>query len=147
MSAVLVGYDATDTSTTAVREAAELARKLDRPLEIVIAVDEKHVGKGPLNAWSGDELHKSLNDRHRRMVELAQQQASAMAAELGDLDVETVAAIGSPADVLVERAEHVAASMIVVGNRNTQGARRLLGSVASEVVHRAPCAVHIAKTT
>jgi nucleotide-binding universal stress UspA family protein len=37
--------------------------------------------------------------------------------------------------------------MIVVGNRRMQGLGRLLGSVANDVAHHAPCDVHIVKTT
>ena len=36
--------------------------------------------------------------------------------------------------------------MIIVGNRRMQGMGRLLGSVANEVAHNAPCDVLIVKT-
>ena len=39
-----------------------------------------------------------------------------------------------------------AADVIVVGNRRMQGVGRLLGSVANEVAHNAPCDVFIVKT-
>ena len=37
--------------------------------------------------------------------------------------------------------------MIVVGNVHMQGAARVLGSIASDVAHHAPCSVLIAKAT
>ena len=37
--------------------------------------------------------------------------------------------------------------MIVVGNKRTHGASRVLGAVALDVVHHAPCGVFICKTT
>jgi CRP-like cAMP-binding protein len=38
------------------------------------------------------------------------------------------------------------ATMIVVGNRRVQGAKRLLGSIASDVLHHASCDVLVAHT-
>ena len=43
-------------------------------------------------------------------------------------------------------AERLEADVIVVGNRRMQGVSRLLGSVANEVAHNAPCDVLIVKT-
>ena len=37
--------------------------------------------------------------------------------------------------------------MIVVGNRRVQGVSRVLGSIASDVLRRAPCDVLIVNTT
>lgn len=36
--------------------------------------------------------------------------------------------------------------MIVVGNKRTQGLSRVLGAVAGEIAHNAPCDVLIVKT-
>ena len=51
-----------------------------------------------------------------------------------------------PADALLAEAERLEADLIVVGNRRMQGVGRLLGSVANEVAHNAPCDVLIVKT-
>jgi nucleotide-binding universal stress UspA family protein len=54
---------------------------------------------------------------------------------------------GKPADALVEEAKRLGADLIVVGNRRVQGIGRVLGSVATDVAHHAPCDVYIVKTT
>ena len=51
-----------------------------------------------------------------------------------------------PADAILRVANEVGADLIVVGNRRMQGPGRVLGSVANDVAHRAPCAVLILKT-
>ncbi len=54
--------------------------------------------------------------------------------------------VGKPADALVHVAKEIGADLIVVGNRRVQGISRLLGSVATDVAHHAPCDVYIVKT-
>ena len=54
---------------------------------------------------------------------------------------------GKPADVLLDAARDVEAELIVVGNRRMQGLSRVLGAIANEIVHRAPCDVLLVKTT
>ena len=51
-----------------------------------------------------------------------------------------------PAAALLAEAAEVDADVIIVGNRRMQGVGRLLGSVANEVAHNAPCDVLIVKT-
>ena len=51
-----------------------------------------------------------------------------------------------PAAALLAEAARLEAEVIVVGNRRMQGVGRLLGSVANEVAHNAPCDVLIVKT-
>ena len=43
-------------------------------------------------------------------------------------------------------AKEIGADLIVVGNRRVQGIGRVLGSVATDVAHHAPCDVYIVKT-
>jgi nucleotide-binding universal stress UspA family protein len=51
-----------------------------------------------------------------------------------------------PAVALLEVADEVNASMIVVGSRGMHGAKRVLGSVPNTVSHRANCNVLIVAT-
>ena len=48
--------------------------------------------------------------------------------------------------MLIEEAARTHADVIVVGNRRMQGVKRVLGAVASDVAHHAPCDVLIVKT-
>src|SRR5699024_3129350 len=61
-------------------------------------------------------------------------------------DVEAGILYEKTGDALLEEAKRLDASLIVVGNRNMQGIKRVLGSVANTVSHNAPCDVYIVKT-
>src|SRR5699024_1633825 len=61
-------------------------------------------------------------------------------------DVEAGILYEKAGDALLEEAKRLDASLIVVGNRNMQGIKRVLGSVANTVSHNAPCDVYIVKT-
>jgi nucleotide-binding universal stress UspA family protein len=72
---------------------------------------------------------------------------AAAAVRFKGLEVSTHAVEKDPADALVEVADEVGASMIVVGNKGMHGARRLmLGNVPNKVSHRARCNVLIVAT-
>ena len=54
---------------------------------------------------------------------------------------------GSPAQVIVDEAEHWGADLIIVGSRGLcMWNRLLLGSVSNAVVHHAKCSVEVVRT-
>jgi nucleotide-binding universal stress UspA family protein len=136
---IVVGVDGSDTARKAAEAAARLAVALGANLSVVTAYDDVKV---EVVGVGSDEFRSSGHDR-------ALATATTVAGALGDIapTVEPMAREGQPADVLIEVATDLEASMIVVGNRRMQGIGRLLGSVANDVAHRAPCDVHIVKTT
>ena len=75
----------------------------------------------------------------------AREEADKVAAELGDLRLESVtvqALSGLPAEVLLDVAKD--ADMIVLGSRGAGGfAQLLMGSVSAQVAHHAHCPVVI----
>jgi nucleotide-binding universal stress UspA family protein len=48
--------------------------------------------------------------------------------------------------VILDEAQKVGADLIVIGNVRMQGAKRVLGAVANDVLHHAPCDVLLVKT-
>ena len=55
-------------------------------------------------------------------------------------------AMGEPADVLVDIAEEEKAELIILGTRGLSLAKRIvMGSVSSNVLHHAPCAVLVVR--
>ena len=76
--------------------------------------------------------------------QIAEQQAAAFRAQ--GIDASSVAIDGKPGDALIQEAERIVADVIVVGNRRMQGMKRVLGAVANDVAHHAPCDVLIVKT-
>lgn len=141
MSAVVVtGVDGSDTAARASGTAARVATALGAKLVVVTAVEKaetEQVGApGDEHTLSSGELAEKIADQAVRELKT----------EFPDLAIEGRAAQGKPADALVDVAEELDASLIVVGNKRVQGVARVLGSIATDVAHKAPCDVYIAHT-
>ncbi len=140
METVIVGVDDSDTALEAARAAGELAKRLDARLHLVMAIGHSHTQatvRGGGEAWSVNSFSA------------AEQKLSAIAGRVPAGPEKTTSVVeGDPAKCLVAEAERLEAQVIVVGNKRVHGAAgRVLGAIALEVVRRAPCAVHIVKTT
>lgn len=136
---VVVGVDGSETARAAADAAAEFARRYERPLHLVMAVER--VAHGSTGTGSDTYQVSSFDLAEQYLLNLERELRGTPA-----LDITTAAMVGDPADVLCSEARSLEASVIVVGNRRTQGVSRFLGSVAGGVVKSAPCAVHIAHT-
>lgn len=138
MTGIIVGHDGSDTSAAAVQEAARLAEALGEPLHIVVAYNPGAATRIPEGepGWSVG----GMDDAQQIVEDVAGIYRNRVA-------VTHTISTGDPADALVGAAEELDATMIVVGNRRTQGLARVLGSVATTVVRKAPCSVHVAHTT
>ena len=135
--AIVVGTDGSDTAKRAVAEAVRLAKALGAELHVVSAYE-------PLRGVkvAGGEEVAPLPDA---IVDSTLAQAAAIG-RFSDVSVTTHAVRGDPADALVELANEVEASTVVVGHQGMHGAKRLLGSVPNSVSHRARCNVLIVAT-
>ncbi len=135
---ILVGTDGSDTATTAVRYAIDLARELDARLQIVSAY------------WGSAEEPEDAHWKppaHQEVLAVLEQ-ANEDANAAGLTKVETFARQGDAADAILDVAEEQRADLIVVGNKGMTGAKRfLLGSVPNRISHHAPCSVLIVRTT
>lgn len=136
---ILVGVDGSETSMMAGRRAAELARDLGSELYVLVA-------------FHGDETVSYQDGTTTITVSPADAAEQVMEEAVEELkktlpNVTGGVLYGRPAEVIIDEAERLEANIIVVGNRNMQGVKRVLGSVANSVSHNAPCDVHIVKTT
>ena len=134
---IVVGYDGSERALRAVEEAADLATAVGSALHLVTAADSKN------------EIHEFGESSDKMFLsdtQIAREQLVNLAAKMNHLDVSLAAVPGEPAQVLVAEAKRTDADLILVGNRHVQGLSRVLGSVAEDVAHKAPCAVLIAKT-
>ncbi|NND75183.1 MAG: universal stress protein [Ilumatobacter sp.] len=120
MKLILVGVDRSDTARQAAERAAELASSTDATLHVMTC-------------------SKKADDDNRAFLD-------GLAQALPHDRVTTVAAVGDPATVICEEAARLGAGMIVVGSKRTQGATRVLGSIASDVIKQSPCDVLVAHT-
>ena len=134
---IVVGYDGSERALRAVEEAADLATAVGSALHLVTAADSKN------------EIHEFGESSDKMFLsdaQIAREQLVNLAAKMNHLDVSLAAVPGEPARVLIAEAKRTDADLILVGNRHVQGLSRVLGSVAEDVAHKAPCAVLIAKT-
>jgi nucleotide-binding universal stress UspA family protein/nitrite reductase/ring-hydroxylating ferredoxin subunit len=117
---LLIGTDGSATATEAGRKGVELAAALGAAVTFVLV---------------GDPLVGAV----------ILEEAARSAADIGRVQTRTEE--GDPADRLVEAAGEVGADLVVVGNKGMAGPRRyLLGSIPSQVAHRSPVDVLVAKT-
>ena len=140
---IVVGVDGSDTAAKAAVAAARLAGATGSHLHIVTAYKEVTSGVVELGTdefFDADEFYFSSDEEALAV-------AHAEAARVGVAGVTVEAVHDKPADALISEAKRLGAKMIVVGNRRMQGLGRLLGSVANDVAHHAPCDVYIVKTT
>ena len=144
---IIVGTDGSDTATTAVRYAIDLARELDARLLIVSAyepVSDQRLTSEKVEVPK--DLQWMVNPHEDVLAMLATAEGDARGA--GVENVETFARQGDAADAILDVAEEQRSDLIVVGNRGMTGAKRfLLGSVPNKVSHHAPCSVLIVRTT
>jgi nucleotide-binding universal stress UspA family protein len=133
---ILVATDFSETAAVALEWASELARQHGATLELLHAVTVPPSMPDYVPAPGLDftaDLERAARDR---IAETAQPLR-----ERG-IEVDTHLALGTPSQVILQRAEQIQAGMIVQGTRGLTGIRHLLlGSTAQRVVQKAPCPV------
>lgn len=144
---IVVGTDGSETAKEAVRQAAELAKRMSAQLLLVSAYE-------PVSEARLRQERRDVPDDVSWMVNPREDVQNVLDEEADRLrgdgleKVDTVAREGDPADAILDVAEEKNADLIVVGNKGMTGARRfLLGSVPNKVSHHAPCNVMIVRTT
>ncbi len=127
---IIVGYDGSEPSRAAVRFAAGAAGESGKVIVVhsVDSVGDRFATGGPLS---------TVDDRaaYGRAVldELVMEEAETFA----DSNIEVELSHSAPAKAIVEAARFEEADEIVIGTRGTGRVGSLLGSVATDVLHRA----------
>jgi nucleotide-binding universal stress UspA family protein len=135
---VAVGTDGSATAAEAVKAATEMARRFGAELILLSAYQDAGgapEGSDPELQWASSPAAR-LREMLRRTEEDVRRSG---------LECRALAEEGDPAEVLVRLAESCEADVLVIGNKGMH--RRVLGSVANTVTHRAPCSVFVVKTT
>jgi nucleotide-binding universal stress UspA family protein len=135
----VVGIDGSETAATAAAHAGELALATGGTVHVVCAFS----GREATTIRVGSDSFVVSNMTTAEQI--AEQQAAAYRTQ--GIQATAAAREDKPAAALLAEAEKVGADVIVVGNRRMQGMSRLLGAVANEIAHNAPCDVLIVKTT
>jgi len=139
---ILVPTDFTPCSQRAVSYAAELARRFDAEVVLVHAIE------APLNLPPHTLVHSDAQGLSMPIMdyvrEAADRRMGAALEELtlGKVRARSVVEVGDVRDVTLAQAERLPADLIVMGTNGRTGLRHLLiGSVAEDVVRRAPVPV------
>jgi nucleotide-binding universal stress UspA family protein len=129
---VVAAIDFSSVSATVAAEAARLARGLGAHLALV------HVTPPLRDSKAGDAL---LAARESDLEEIARALRDPL------LHVHCRVEFGSPAEEIIREVEIDQAELLVVGTHGRKGIGRfLMGSVADELMHRAPCPVVIVRS-
>lgn len=136
---LLVPIDFSPWAETALEYATMLAEKLGGTIYLINALG---AALPELSATLTEAMTKDLvRENHAALEALAD--ARRPIAQFGT----SIVKIGDARDCILEAAEELDADLIVMGTHGRRGiSRALLGSVAEDVVRRAPCPVLTVRT-
>lgn len=143
---VILATDGTSQSSAAVEMIGSLSMGTGDELHIVTVIDmavpmafDAYAGYLP-NTKEIEEVARE--NAEKTLVETRERVSS----KNPDVAVHSEILVGSPESRIVEKAESIGASLIVVGSHGyNRWERLLLGSVSDSVVHHAPCSVLVVR--
>jgi nucleotide-binding universal stress UspA family protein len=131
---ILHPTDFSDNAAYALQLACSLARDHDARLIVL------HAHRPPVMVLGGAEAIPPLPVEEE--IEELEAQVKALKMPIPGITVERRLIQGEPVTTIVELAERVPCDLIVMGTHGRRGLRHLLmGSVAEQVVRKAPCPV------
>jgi universal stress protein A len=136
---ILVGLDGSEREAAVFRTAVELARAIGAQLHVCRAV-AMPVGL-PDAVWS-----MPVADLDAALVADAERAVAARVAASPVPVHRAHVRMGPAADVLHDVAVEIAADLVVIGAHGYGVLERLMGTTASKIVHRMPCAVLVSRS-
>jgi nucleotide-binding universal stress UspA family protein len=130
---LLLAIDGSAASRTALDEI------IARPWPGGTKIEVLHVVE-PTHLWTTSVTAEELT---RRSTELLTGAVARL--RTAGLEAESVMLDGDPKRVILDRAAHADADLVMVGSHGSAAARFLLGNVAAAVVRYAPCSVEIVR--
>jgi nucleotide-binding universal stress UspA family protein len=139
---ILVGYDFSKGADRALLEAARVARKTGAEIHVV-SVEVMHRDLQSMEANAATRSDKLRSELEKRWLALNGDAAGLF--EKLTVHYEVLRDVAA-APAILEYADEKAVDLIVVGTHGRRGLRRMLmGSVAEEIVRKAPCTVLTAR--
>jgi len=134
---ILVAYDGSDAAGKAFDLALDLAAKYGAELKVLAVARSPDFG----NEVETEAVLENSRKHYQHVLKPIRERFAA-----SGLTCHAEVAVGHPAEHIVMVAEQWGAQLIVLGHRG-KGlmGRWLLGSVAKQVMHHAPCAVLVAR--
>jgi len=136
---ILHPTDFSECSTYAFRIAADLARQNHASLLVLHVVETL----GPGNVTFGEAATQLEPENYQRRL---QQDLQRNVPEVPGISMRHLLAEGDPAKEIERLAREQSCDLIVMGTHGRTGLNRLLiGSIAEQVIRRAPCPVLVTK--
>jgi nucleotide-binding universal stress UspA family protein len=136
---ILVAYDGSDGSKQALRTGLAIGKDFNAEV-CAISVE----GKLPRYAATLGEVDEVERERHQYFDRI-QAEATQIADEQG-VELGTVVAPGSPAEIIVKTAREGKYDLIVMGHKGHSRVHEyLVGATTDRVAHLAPCSVLIVR--
>jgi len=136
---LVLGYDGSDCSKTALARTIELAGAMPDATVVVVYAFEFSIGYVPMGMTDSPLMMSAEFDDHAQLVRgYGEEQVRSAAGEVAaaGVKVEQVVAEGRPVEVLLETATEYGASLIVVGSHGEGAvAAAFLGSTALKLLH------------
>ena len=130
---ILVPVDFSESS----QKALELAVSFDAEVDALHVWEPPSVVALDVQVFNPGQTQTLVEHARRTAEERMQELLAAVGRPVG-----SAVLVGSPADTIVERAEEGGYDLVVMGTHGRRGvARAVIGSVAEQVVRRAPCPV------
>lgn len=138
---ILLAYDNSKFADKAKVRAALLAKKLNAELTIISVVPDFSFSIGEISQEYYDAFYDATLKQIKQFLHDATESLKAEG-----IPVTSVLAKGDPAAKILETAESMDASIIILGSRGAHGVERFfLGSVSTKVAIHAKCDVFIVK--
>ncbi|MEJ2684822.1 MAG: universal stress protein, partial [Candidatus Sulfobium sp.] len=138
MKKILVAHDGSKPSEKAMRRAFEIAGKFGSSVTIVSVIPDFYLAD--IMETDRARIVRTLTDDAKKMLERIKSRHQ------GSHPLKTVLKKGNPAEVVIEEARKMKASLIITGSHGRHGAQKfLLGSVSSKIVDHADCSVLVVK--
>jgi nucleotide-binding universal stress UspA family protein len=138
MKRILVAHDGSKPSEKAMKKAFEIAGKFGSSVTVVSVIPEFYLTE--LMETDRTRIVKTLADEGKKML------AQIKNRHKGEYRLKTVLKQGNPAEVVIEEARKMKATLIITGSHGRHGAQKfLLGSVSSKIVDHADCSVLVVK--
>ncbi len=114
------------------KRAFDMANQCGAKLSIIHAVEH-------INAYGVAQAYPTVIDLEDQMLKEAQEGLAKLAAKYNIPADQQFVEIGSPKNVILNKASEVKADLIMVGSHGRHGISLLLGSTANAVLHHAHC--------